>query len=119
MFSFSPGFGAFLVAVVLGFFLLLATVIGWLWAWLESHRDKVSIASHKMYPHLTGMFLSLVGFIALILICLNSEILEDMGLGLDWLILAWVVASLSLWPMTVYVGKKLRSKNPEAKSGKE
>ena len=103
---------AFLAAAALALGLSLGLLMGALSGWAQSHRQPARFTQQRVFPHLVGMALSLVGSVVVQLLLWAEEGTlppHPLALWLDQWLWLWVPGIVALWPGAVYGWKQWRA----------
>jgi len=103
---------AFLAAAALALGLLLGLLMGALSGWAQSHRQPARFTQQRVFPHLVGMALSLVGSVVVLLLLWAEDGTlppHSLALWLDQWLWLWVPGIVALWPGAVYGWKQWRA----------
>jgi hypothetical protein len=105
------GLIAFLAAAALGLSLLLVIFVGSLFTVLKSRQKHQRFSSQRFFRHLIGMAVSLICCVAVELLLLLSDSTlppRTISIWLDRWVILWLAVVLALWPLSVFVWKRLR-----------
>lgn len=103
------GLLAFMVAAAFSVLLLTGIIGCFLYAHKRARRTLGPINRQPLSPHITGMSMSLSGFLAVLLFLLYMESTprpHSLSRWLDGWVWVWSTALLALWPLRVYLSKK-------------
>ncbi|MBD0373296.1 MAG: hypothetical protein ICV60_20835 [Pyrinomonadaceae bacterium] len=108
------GLIAFMVAAAFSILLLLGIIACLIYAWSRASRTSGPINRQPLFPHITGISISLACFAAVLLLLLYTERTprpHTLSRWLDAWVWVWSLALLALWPLWVHVHRKRQGRD--------